>query len=208
MCIKWKLLALCLASGLAWCGLALAAGSTPNPTIDEVWMRHGGARLYYDALSQPTQMDMQGMRRKDPALIRNLPPITEVKPQPTRRSSRAAVSVKPTGKTVAPATTGLPAGQSTSTKPAVKVPSDVKLSPAVAPRNGQRAPAAGGNGTQGALQPTQNKDDVFVPPPKTERVMGATSAFSGASTSSMGNGGRTAGNGQTSGVSIPAGARP
>ncbi len=46
----------------------------PNPSLGEVWMRHGGARLQYDALRGPIQMNTNGRPLKDPALV-HAPPL-------------------------------------------------------------------------------------------------------------------------------------
>lgn len=197
MCSKWGIYGLGLVVGLLVCAEALAAGST----IDAVWMRYGGARTYYDALMEPKQMDTQGMRRKDPALMRNLPPITEVKPQPTRHRSTARTAT--VRKIAAPASAGLPAGQVTSarpTPPSVATSQATKAPVATTPGNGARAPIARNGGALGGLEPAQNNNDVFVPPPKAANVPGggATSASSGAATSSTGAGGRVTGAGQTS----------
>lgn len=61
---------------------ALAAGKT----LEEVWMREGGARLYYDALVRPRQMNANGARVTDPAFV-NLPPLQA--PAKPRRSTPA-----------------------------------------------------------------------------------------------------------------------
>lgn len=54
-----------------------------DTTLSEVWERGGGARLYYDALMRPRQINMNGARWEDPALNRRLPPLHE----PVRRTA-------------------------------------------------------------------------------------------------------------------------
>ncbi len=54
----------------------MAAGR--DASIGEVWMRHGGARLQYDALMGSVQTNTNGRIRRDPASITSLPPL---KPQ-------------------------------------------------------------------------------------------------------------------------------
>ncbi len=62
----------------------------PNPSLGEVWMRHGGARLQYDALRGPIQMNTNGRPVKDPALV-HLPAL-----YPTYTKPKVKKTVKPT----------------------------------------------------------------------------------------------------------------
>ncbi len=65
----------------------MAAG--PNASIGEVWMKHGGARLQYDALMGSVQMNTNGRMRRDPAAVTVLPPLypqqRKVSPSASRR---------------------------------------------------------------------------------------------------------------------------
>lgn len=47
----------------------------PNASLGEVWWRHGGVRLQYDALIGPTQTNTNGFAWRDPATVHNLPPL-------------------------------------------------------------------------------------------------------------------------------------
>lgn len=66
-------------------------------TIHDVWYRHGGARLYYDALTTSQQMYLNGARRQDPAYFMRMPPLHPA-PRDARRAARPSapeVSAKP-----------------------------------------------------------------------------------------------------------------
>ncbi len=60
-----------------------------NASLGEVWMRHGGARLQYDALHGPVQMNTNGRPVLDPAAINFLPPLN---------GSKSSVNAKVTTK--------------------------------------------------------------------------------------------------------------
>ena len=196
----WKKWGLCLCFSLSLAPWTSAQAE--GPAINEVWMQRGGARLYYDALMEPQQMELKGARRKDPALMRNLPPITEVKPQISRRkSTRPATSGSKAGQVAATpdqvksvqikstqTSPGLPAGQSTSPRPKVEGAPAAPSAPTTSGASGARGTPVRGNGGQGSLLPTPN--DVFVPPPTMSAIpaipgggAGPGSATSGASTS-------------------------
>ncbi len=67
----------------------------PNASLGEVWMKHGGARLQYDALRGPIQMNTNGMPVRDPAAIGLLPPLYPQKKAVTRKSSTKASKKAP-----------------------------------------------------------------------------------------------------------------
>ncbi len=69
----------------------------PNPSLGEVWMKSGGARLQYDALRGPIQMYTNGRPLKDPAMV-HLPPLY---PTPKARVVRKATPKPPVAKKVA-----------------------------------------------------------------------------------------------------------
>ncbi len=100
----------------------------PNPSLGEVWMRHGGARLQYDALRGPIQVNTNGRPVKDPALV-HLPPLypTYTKPKAKRVATpRVVTPVAPAPKAVVPS--------NTSHKPApTMAPAAQKLAPKKAP---------------------------------------------------------------------------
>ncbi len=68
-----------------------AAG--PDASIGEVWMKHGGARLQYDALMGSVQRYNNGRTRRDPALIKTLPPLFPQKKYTPRKVSKVKKSV-------------------------------------------------------------------------------------------------------------------
>lgn len=75
--------------------------ATAVPSIDDVWMKNGGARLYYSALYGARQQYTGGATRIDPACTPLLPPLRAwgtpetKKPVKVRRSARAAAKPKP-----------------------------------------------------------------------------------------------------------------
>ena len=199
--------------------MAWAAG----PTIDEVWMRYGGGRPYYDSIMEPRQMDMNGMRRRDPAFIRNLPPITPYPAQAPRRmsSKSSAPSAVMPGQTSTPAKGMPPAGQATTAKPRVPsapaVPVPAVPVPAV-PKT--TAPTSAAPGVPTALSPApptfttgdglapatrngsiarpEGKDQVFMDPPSpASNVPAGAAATSAAATRAAGAGGTMQGTGST-----------
>ncbi len=65
----------------------------PNASLEEVWMKHGGARLQFDALMGPIQVNTNGRPWRDPAMVNYLPPLYPKKrgmrtPAPTVRESK------------------------------------------------------------------------------------------------------------------------
>ncbi len=85
----------------------IAAGK--DASIGEVWMRHGGARLQYDALMGSIQMNTNGRMRRDPAAVTILPPLYPKKYVVRKKSKSSAAKPKPTAaKGTAPSTAGKP----------------------------------------------------------------------------------------------------
>lgn len=128
--MKKKLFVTALLVTLLFTPAALAEDTT---TLEDVWMRHGGVRLYYDALTRPRQIYLNGARRTDPAWFVGLPPLYgQEKP---RRAHSAPLS-----RTVIPVSPSAP-GQ-TSHVPAIPPVGQVKgtASAAVA-RPGGEGPA-------------------------------------------------------------------
>ncbi len=123
------------------------AGS--NASLGEVWMRHGGARLQYDALRGPIQMNTNGRPVKDPALV-HLPPLY---PTP-RRVARPA----PTQPRV-PKATAVPAA------PKAPTPTAVNPSPRPVPKKAPQATVKP-TFTDGA-KPNTQKESVTTPPKST-----------------------------------------
>ncbi len=76
----------------------VAAG--PNASIGEVWMRHGGARLQYDALMGSIQTNTNGVKRKDPVTITSLPPLYPQKY--SKRKTKKSTAKAPMSKKVMP----------------------------------------------------------------------------------------------------------
>lgn len=74
--------------------------ATAAPSIDDVWMKHGGARLYYSALYGARQQYTGGATRIDPACSPLLPPLRAwgtpeaKKPVKARRSAKAVAKPK------------------------------------------------------------------------------------------------------------------
>ncbi len=128
----------------------------PNPSLGEVWMRHGGARLQYDALRGPIQMNTNGRPLKDPALV-HAPPlypkprvvrarVTKPKVTATKKVTPApavvkgSVSHKPVAKPVAkPVLT--PASVKPTTPVATK-PKAEAVAPKTEPTPTAKAPAS------------------------------------------------------------------
>ncbi len=67
----------------------------PNASLGEVWMKHGGARLQYDALRGPIQMNTNGMPVRDPAAIGLLPPLYPQKSATSRKNTTKAHNKAP-----------------------------------------------------------------------------------------------------------------
>lgn len=88
------------------------------PSIQDVWMQQGGARLYYSALYGARQQYTGGASRIDPACSPLLPPMRAWgAPQPKKRSvpRRVAKAAVPCPEVVAPvAVVGADAAASTS----------------------------------------------------------------------------------------------
>lgn len=103
--------------------------SAPNsfaaPTIEDVWMQHGGARLYYSALYGARQQYTGGASRIDPACSPLLPPMRawgapEIKKRTARKVAKPAtapcpevvktVSAAPSASRPAPVTTSAKGG--------------------------------------------------------------------------------------------------
>ncbi len=77
----------------------MAAG--PDASIGEVWMRHGGARLQYDALMGSIQTNTNGRMRKAPAAITTLPPLYPQK-RVVRKSKKSSKKVSKVQKSPMP----------------------------------------------------------------------------------------------------------
>lgn len=101
-----------------------AAGSDPSaaaaPTIEDVWMRQGGARLYYSALYGARQQYTGGSSRIDPACSPLLPPMRAwgapaPKKRTVRKAAQAAVPCPETDKTVAAGTSAKQAAPAIAT---------------------------------------------------------------------------------------------
>ncbi len=99
-----------------------------NPSLGEVWMRHGGARLQYDALRGPIQMNTNGRPVKDPALV-HLPPLYPTYTKPAVK--KAVVQKKVTKPVAAPTAPTAPAKITTPTthKPVPKPSAGVQNAP-------------------------------------------------------------------------------
>lgn len=119
-------------------GVFMLAGSAqaqdPEGTLNGVWMRYGGARLYYDGLVRPIQINLNGASWRDPALTM-LPPLNAPEIKPVRRTARKASAPA----SVEKKETSAPAAPSAVTPPAQ---SGAALTPP--------APAAGSNGVKTA----------------------------------------------------------
>lgn len=126
--------------------------------LDEVWIRDGGARLYWNNVIIPTQLKMEGSYWIDPALV---PQLLPEKKAPVRRTwRRARASAKPKKVKVPPnvSSTALKA-------PVIPLPvnpvEEAKIPPLMAsPRNG--APAAS---TQAQSRPRADTEMPDVTPP-------------------------------------------
>lgn len=127
--------------------LALAllcpASAQSADTLNDVWIRDGGARLYYDALVRPRDLNMNGARWEDPALNHRLPPLYEPQPRKRRAVARpvAPAPAAQTGVSALPPQTGarpaLPVAPPAATTPA---PAAVRATPVPA---GVPAPVLG-----------------------------------------------------------------
>ncbi len=104
----------------------MAAG--PDASIGEVWMRHGGARLQYDALMGSVQMNTNGKLRRDPAAVNYLPPLY---PQKYGKAPKSrVVSKKATSNAKVPAgVKSKGTAVNPSPKPALKDSSENKTTP-------------------------------------------------------------------------------
>ncbi len=83
----------------------------PNASLGEVWWRHGGARLQYDALIGSVQTNSNGFIPRDPANIHTLPPLF-----PSNNPPRTAPRSRPVNPT--PQTSKTPAPQANTQNPA------------------------------------------------------------------------------------------
>ncbi len=91
--------------------------ASPNASLDEVWMRHGGARMQYDALMGSIQTNTNGKMRRDPAAVHVLPPLY---PQKVRKVSKKTKKVTQV--------------QATKTKVVNDKNNDAKVSPNPSPK--------------------------------------------------------------------------
>lgn len=64
----------------------LTGSGVSAPSIGDVWMQQGGARLYYSAQYSPRQQYTGGASRIDPACLPLLPPMKEWKATPTKKT--------------------------------------------------------------------------------------------------------------------------
>lgn len=136
--------------------------SSPPPTLpdgganlNEAWVRHGGARLYWNTLMQPRQLRMAGASFADPAAVPELMPSPQGQAgSKSAGKSRAGAKAAPHSVVIDPGAPLMPMrGASHS---AGKAGNTVKKTDTAAPRvTGQRpasvspaltAPAASGNG--------------------------------------------------------------
>ncbi len=120
----------------------------PNPSLGEVWMRHGGARLQYDALRGPIQMNTNGRPLKDPALV-HAPPLY---PSPQVVRVRAPKPKATTTKKVTPAPAVVK--NNASPKPVAK--------PVLSPAPSKPAPQALAKPKTPATPPAQAKANMAV----------------------------------------------
>ncbi len=182
--------------------------------LNEAWMRNGGARLYWNTLTQPRQMRMAGAAFADPAAVPELMSSPQGQPAGTSvgKGSRSAaphsITVDPNApvrpwprgasrpvKKDAAATvqqTKTPAQKPVSTSPAL-------TPPAAQQGNGKAAPAAsavtanpasGKNGTRGGAAATVNGQSGSATSVQPQAATGAGNGrASGSSTASAPNGG-------------------
>ncbi len=54
----------------------------PYASLEEVWLKHGGARLQFDALMGPIQVNTNGRPWRDPVMVDYLPPLYPKKHRP------------------------------------------------------------------------------------------------------------------------------
>ncbi len=110
-------------------------GAGSNASLEEVWMKHGGARLQFDALMGPIQVNTNGRPWRDPAMVNYLPPLF-----PKKRGAR------PHAPTVREPKRPDPAAAST-------MPPNSSPRPAIAPQPAATAPI---KPLEPALQTSEN----------------------------------------------------
>lgn len=115
----------------------MAGGSGAAPSIEDVWMRYGGARQYYSAQYSARQQYMGGASRIDPACLPLLPPMkawgapAPKKYTKARKPVQAANPCPETDKK----TTGAAAGVSPSGEQAVAKPSQTSIAASATPES-------------------------------------------------------------------------
>lgn len=117
----------------------MAGGSGAAPSIEDVWMRYGGARQYYSAQYSARQQYMGGASRIDPACLPLLPPMkawgapAPKKYTKARKPVQAANPCPETDKKTTGAAAG--AGVSPSGEQAVAKPSQTSIAASATPES-------------------------------------------------------------------------
>ena len=121
-----------------------AAGSGTS-TILDVWLQHGGARLQYNALVAPRQMNTGGAALSDPARLPVLQPLQSwpVKPQ-RKRFVRRAVPKQQTAATTSLRNAAAPTGAALTPVPMPAATPAPAVGPAPAPTAAPRPMAVPG----------------------------------------------------------------
>lgn len=176
-----------------------------GPNLTEAWMRNGGARLYWNTLTQPRQIRMAGAAFADPAAVPELMSSPRAKadgksvgkggrsaaPHSIMVDPNAPVRPWPSGASRPAKKDATAAGQQ-ATAPAVKKPAST--SPALTPPaslqgNGKAgpgassattAPASGKNASRGGAAATANGQSGSPTSGQPKASAGAGSALSGA----------------------------
>lgn len=133
-----------------------------GPNLNEAWLRHGGARLYWNTLMQPRQLRMAGANFADPAAVPQLMPSPEGQAGgKAAGKSRGGAKASPHSVVINPGDPLLP--MRGASRSAVQSGSKAQKASKPAPQvSGQRpasvspaltAPAASGNGKAAGAQP-------------------------------------------------------
>lgn len=144
----------CPPSTAAYGNSSIGANTGTGPSIEDVWMQHGGARNYYSAQYSARQQYTGGATRIDPACLPLLPPMKAWGAPATKKvtkvskSRKAAPAANPCPEvdkaTGAAVSKSAPQVDSKAASQADKTDAATKTSAAASPRgaNGQGSPAS------------------------------------------------------------------
>ena len=112
-----------------------------GPNLNAAWLRHGGARLYWNTLMQPQQLRMVGAGFADPAAVPELMPSPQGQTGgKAAGKSRAGVKKAPHSVVIAPGAPLLP--MRGASRPAVQTGSTAQKTDPAAPRVSEQRPAS------------------------------------------------------------------